>query len=89
MSHQSEFDTLITMHTNSWIQGVPQEVGISLYGTLCTQTIYYQSFISPTDAQLNSLETISLLRRACCRVTQLLHQPLLIYKIYKIYKLNR
>ena len=26
----------------------------------------------------------SLLHRACCRVTQLLHQPLHIYKIYKI-----
>jgi len=25
-----------------------------------------------------------LLHRACCRVTQLLHQPLHIYKIYKI-----
>jgi len=30
----------------------------------------------------------SLLRRACCRVTQLLHQPLHIYKIYKIYTLK-
>jgi len=30
----------------------------------------------------------SLLHRACCRVTQLLHQPLHIYKIYKIYKLK-
>ena len=26
----------------------------------------------------------SLSHRACCRVTQLLHQPLHIYKIYKI-----
>jgi len=31
----------------------------------------------------------SLLHRACCRVTQLLHQPLHIYKIYKIYTLKR
>ena len=30
----------------------------------------------------------TLLRRACCRVTQLLHQPLHIYKIYKIYTLK-
>jgi len=29
-----------------------------------------------------------LLHRACCRVTQLLHQPLHIYKIYKIYTLK-
>jgi len=28
------------------------------------------------------------LRRACCRVTQLLHQPLHIYNIYKIYTLK-
>jgi len=30
----------------------------------------------------------SLLRRACCRVTQLLRQLLHIYKIYKIYTLK-
>ena len=30
----------------------------------------------------------SLLRRACCQVTQLSHQPLHIYKIYKIYTLK-
>jgi len=29
-----------------------------------------------------------LLHHACCRVTQLLHQPLHIYKIYKIYALK-
>ena len=29
-----------------------------------------------------------LLHRACCRFTQLLHQPLYIYKIYKIYTLK-
>jgi len=29
-------------------------------------------------------EKVSLLHRACCRVTQLLHQPLHILKIYKI-----
>ena len=29
-----------------------------------------------------------LLHRACCQVTQLLHQPLHIYKIYKIYTLK-
>ena len=29
-----------------------------------------------------------LLHRACCRVTQLLHQPLHIYKIYEIYTLK-
>ena len=29
-----------------------------------------------------------LLHRACCRVTQLLHQPLHIYRIYKIYTLK-
>jgi len=29
-----------------------------------------------------------LLHRACYRVTQLLHQPLHIYKIYKIYTLK-
>jgi len=29
-----------------------------------------------------------LLHRACCRVTQLLHQPLHIYKIYKMYTLK-
>jgi hypothetical protein len=28
-------------------------------------------------------QLFSLLHRACCRVTQLLHQPLHIYKIYK------
>jgi len=26
-----------------------------------------------------------LLHRACCRVTQLLHQPMHIYKFYKFY----
>jgi len=31
-----------------------------------------------------SAHLFSLLHRACCRVTQLLHQPLHIYKIYKI-----
>jgi len=31
---------------------------------------------------------ISLLHRACCRVTQLLHQVLHMYKIYKIYTLK-
>jgi len=34
------------------------------------------------------LYLFSLLHRACCRVTQLLHQPLYIYKIYKIYTLK-
>jgi len=29
-----------------------------------------------------------LLHRACCRVTKLSHQPLHIYKIYKIYTLK-
>jgi len=32
---------------------------------------------------------ISLLHRACCRVTQLLHQPLHIYKIYTSKTLRR
>jgi len=31
-----------------------------------------------------TLYIFSLLHRACCRVTQLLHQPMHIYKIYKI-----
>jgi len=35
------------------------------------------------------LMLFSLLHRACCRVTQLLHQPLRIYKIYKIYTLKQ
>jgi len=35
-----------------------------------------------------SLYSILLLHRACCRVTQLLHQPLHIYKICKIYTLK-
>jgi len=34
------------------------------------------------------INEISLLHRACCRVTQLLYQPLHIYKIYKIYTLK-
>jgi len=37
----------------------------------------------------NKLQYIfSLLHRACCQVTQLLYQPLHIYKIYKIYTLK-
>jgi len=34
------------------------------------------------------LKLFLLLYRACCRVTQLLHQPLHIYQIYKIYTLK-
>jgi len=33
-------------------------------------------------------QQIFLIHRSCCRVTQLLHQPLHIYKIYKIYTLK-
>ena len=35
-----------------------------------------------------SVNIFSLLYRECCRVTQLLHQPLHIYKVYKIYTLK-
>ena len=34
------------------------------------------------------IELFSLLHRACCQVTQLLYQPLHIYKIYKIFTLK-
>jgi len=37
---------------------------------------------------LKRREIFSLLHRACCRVTQLLHHLLHIYKIYKIYTLK-
>ena len=39
------------------------------------------------DNRQNYTSVFLLLHRACCRVTQLLHQPLHIYKIYKIYKI--
>jgi len=39
-------------------------------------------FIIPLQNVFESF-LFSLLHRACCRVTQLLHQPLHIYKIYK------
>jgi hypothetical protein len=47
------------------------------------------SFLLPiqkprTFIQLQKLPSVfSLLHRACCRVTQLLYQPMHIYKIYK------
>ena len=35
------------------------------------------------EIQCEGIFIFPLLHRACCRVTQLLHQPLHIYKIYK------
>jgi len=52
------------------------------------KTIQLKTQLVPRSKHLSLHFLFLLLHRACCRVNQLLHQPLHIYKIYKIYTLK-
>ena len=63
-------------------------VTASYVANICLDCYRHTSALS-TFQLILFIYFFSLLHRACCRVTQLLYQPLHIYKIYKIYTLKR
>jgi len=75
ISRRADIHTTVTLNV----------VHTILRSCVCRPCVYWNpNGISQTNFRIFFL----LLHRACCRVTQLLHQRLHIYEIYKIYTLK-